>query len=93
MYNKDSMITLEALEQDIREINERNRKVELDKAWETSRPRRIFIGLATYLLISLFLIVLNVDRPFISAIIPAVGYFISTLSLGVFKSWWLRSRS
>lgn len=87
------MSALENLEKEIELIKARNRRVEADKAWETSWTRRVFIGLSTYLLIAIFLMIIKVERPFTSAVIPAVAYLISTLSLGVLKSWWLKNRS
>lgn len=89
MLQYASMATLEELEGEIDRIKERNKRVEGDKAWETSWARRIFIGISTYILIAIFLIIIHVDKPFVSAIIPAIAYLISTLSLGVLKSWWL----
>jgi hypothetical protein len=86
------MKSLQVLETEIARINERNKRVEMDKAWETSVTRRVFISISTYLLISVFMMALGVEKPFISAIIPAVAYLISTLSLGVVKSWWMRKQ-
>lgn len=87
------MPTVETLEKEINKINERNIRVEADKAWETSRTRRIFIGISTYFLISIFLIIIKAEKPFLSAIIPAVAYVISTLSLGLLRSWWLKRQN
>jgi len=81
---------MEKLEEEVNKIKERNRRVEADKTWETSWTRRIFIGISTYLLISIFLVIIKAEKPFISAIIPAVAYLISTLSLGLLRSWWLK---
>jgi len=86
------MSSLVHLEQEIAKIKERNRRVESDKAWETSWARRVFISISTYLLVTIFLMVLGVERPFVSAIIPAVAYLISTLSLSILNSWWIGSR-
>jgi len=86
------MTSLQKLEKEIEDIQARNRRVEVDKAWETSVARRVFIGISTYILITLFMIIIGMDRPFVSAIIPAVAYLISTFSLGVLKSWWLKRR-
>ena len=36
------------LEKEIKEIKERNKRVETDKAWETSWTRKICIALLTY---------------------------------------------
>lgn len=86
------MSTLKNLETEIDAIKARNRKVEADKAWETSGTRRLFIAASTYILITIFMIALEVEKPFTAAIIPAVAYLISTLSLGALKKWWLRKR-
>lgn len=80
------------LAKEVEKIKERNRRVEADKSWETSWARRIFIGVSTYILIAIFLIIIRVERPLESAIIPAIAYLISTLTLGVLKSWWLKNR-
>jgi hypothetical protein len=86
------MSSIENLTQEIDKIKERNKRVESDKAWEVSLTRRIFIAISTYVLISIFLIIIKVDKPFVSAIIPAVAYLVSTFSLGIIKSWWLKNK-
>ena len=86
------MTSTEDLAEEVEKIKGRNRRVEADKAWEISWTRRIFIGASTYVLIAIFLIIIRVERPFQSAIIPAIAYLISTLTLGVLKSWWLKNR-
>ena len=84
------MTSLLELEHVLKGIQARNRKVELDKEWETRIVRRIFISVSTYVLMVIFMSALGVDKPYISAIIPAVAYLISTLSLGVLKEMWLK---
>ncbi|OGG24413.1 hypothetical protein A3A79_04480 [Candidatus Gottesmanbacteria bacterium RIFCSPLOWO2_01_FULL_43_11b] len=86
------MTNLGELEKEIESIKARNHRVEADKAWETSWTRRIFIGVSTYLLIAIFLIIIKAEHPFETAIIPSVAYIISTLSLGLLKSRWLKKR-
>jgi len=86
------MSSIEKLEKEIQKIKERNRRVEGDKAWETSWTRRTFIAISTYILVSILFIVIKVDKPFLSAIIPALAYLLSTFSLGVLKSHWLQRR-
>jgi polyferredoxin len=86
------MASIEYLEKEIQKIKERNKRVESDKAWETSWTRRIFVAASTYILISIFLVIIKVEKPFLSAIIPALAYLVSTFSLGVVKSWWLGKR-
>lgn len=47
------------LEKRISSIEKRNKKVELDKKWETSLFRKISIALITYIFMSLFFISIN----------------------------------
>jgi hypothetical protein len=84
---------IEKLKKEIEAIKERNRRVEKDKAWETSLIRKIFIAVSTYLLILLLMLSLKVEKPFLSSVIPAVAYLISTASLNVIKKWWLQKTS
>ena len=75
----------------LKEIKERNRKVETDKAWETSYTRKILLMTFTYLAIGIYLQVINVPSPWLNAIVPAVAFMLSTLTLPFFKKIWLRS--
>ncbi len=74
----------------LEQIEERNRRVEADKAWETSKTRRIFIATITYTIATLFMWRIGVSDPMINALVPTGGYLLSTLSLSVVKSWWLK---
>ncbi len=78
------------LEKRVKLIEERNKKVETDKAWETSWTRRLLIVGFTYVFIGLVLSSMKVDRPWINAIIPAIGFLLSTLSLPFLKSYWVK---
>jgi len=81
---------MENIEQRLQKIEERNSKVEIDKAWETSFSRRFLLALFTYLAISLYLFAIDVSSPWINAIVPAIGFLISTLTMPFFKRVWLR---
>lgn len=84
------MEVIKQLEQRIIEIEKRNRKVEQDKAWEISILRRLLLILFTYLTIGIYMkFVLNTD-PWLNAIIPSLGFFLSTLSLPLFRKFWER---
>jgi len=78
------------LEKRITAIEERNQKVELDKTWETSWFRRILLIIFTYIAIGLYLKAINVPSPWLNAIVPSVGFLLSTLTLHLFKSTWLK---
>lgn len=79
-----------SLEDRIAAIEERNQRVALDKAWETSKARLASITLVTYLCISAVLIGLEVDRPWLSALIPTLGFVLSVQSLPLLKRYWIK---
>lgn len=82
------MEKLAELEKRIEAIEFRNKKVESDKAWDTSWTRKILVALFTYLSIALyFQYILEID-PWLNAIVPTVGFLLSTLSLSFFKNLW-----
>jgi len=73
-------------------IEQRNMKVENDKAWETSFVRKLSILIITYFCVALFLYIIEVENFYISALIPTMGYYLSTLSLPIVKNIWLGLR-
>jgi len=74
----------------IREIQERNNRVEIDKAWETSKTRRTIIALMTYVVAAVFMYHVGIADPFLNALVPTGGYIFSTLSMSFIKKWWVR---
>jgi polyferredoxin len=76
---------------EINKIKERNKRVELDKAWETSWTRKIIIVILTYLVIVVFFYFAGLPKPFANSIVPALAFVLSNLSLPVFKKIWARS--
>lgn len=80
------------LERALEVIKNRNRKVEVDKAWEISLTRRSIVAILTYITIVLFFFVAGLPKPFINSIVPTTGFVLSTLSLSLFKKIWLKNR-
>ncbi len=76
--------------QSIQDILERNSRVELDKAWETSKTRRAVIAAITYAVAALFMYRIGVEDFWLNACIPTGGYVLSTLSLPWIKRHWLK---
>jgi hypothetical protein len=72
------------------DIHARNARVEADKAWETSWTRRLSIALATYITIMFYLTLLGMDRVYLHALVPVVGYLLSTVTLPVLKKYWMK---
>lgn len=70
-------------------IEARNKRVEFDKKWEGSYFRRFLIVLFTYISIGLYMWVIGVDEPLLNAVIPSLGFTLSTLTLPIFKKWWI----
>ncbi len=70
-------------------IEQRNARVEADKAWETSKTRRGIIALGTYVIIGGYLSFLGVSNAWLHALVPPVAYLISTLTLPIIKRAWL----
>jgi len=84
------MASLAQLEKEIKEIKARNQRVETDKNWETSFLRRGLLVLFTYLAIGFYLQAIQIQNPWLNAIVPAVGFLLSTLTLPFFKRVWLK---
>jgi hypothetical protein len=84
------MVTLQSLKKELDAIKARNTRVEADKAWETSKTRRGLLMLFTYLAVGIYLSAINIPHPWLSAIVPAVGFLLSTLTIIFFKKLWLR---
>lgn len=85
------MTTLKSLQKEIDGIKLRNKKVESDKAWETSWTRKFTILLLTYIVVSIFFLSMNLENPFINAIVPSLGFLISTMTVPFVKRWWVGS--
>ena len=77
------------LEKELASIKERNKKVEADKAWEISITRRGIIAVFTYVALGIFLNQINAPNPWLTAIVPAAAYVLSTMTLPFVKKWWV----
>ena len=79
----------EELQNEIIKIKERNKKVELDKKWETSWTRKICICILTYIVVVIYsYIVRNYDNILLSSLVPVIGFTLSTLSLRYIRKIW-----
>lgn len=77
------------IEQKIKNIEERNKRVELDKKWETCWTRKICIMILTYIVVIIYsYIVRNYDNIFLSSLVPVIGFTLSTLSLKLVRKIW-----
>jgi len=83
------MASLKQLERDIAAITQRNKRVEADKAWETSWSRKLVILVLTYLAIAAYFYAVGLPNPLVNSVVPAVAFVISTMTLPYFKEIWL----
>lgn len=80
---------IEELEKRIKDIEERNKRVEKDKAWETSLLRKILIIILTYIFAVLYFKIADTTNPFFGAVVPCVGFFLSTQTINIIKKKWI----
>lgn len=77
------------LENRITNIEKRNKRVELDKKWETSFTRRICIMVLTYIIVVLYSFLIRYNNNLLlSSLVPVIGYILSTLSLKLIRKIW-----
>lgn len=70
------------LEERIKKIEERNKRVELDKSWETSWTRKICIIILTYIIVITYsYLIREYNYVLLTSLVPVVGFTLSTLSL------------
>lgn len=82
----------ETIEQRIQNIEERNKRVELDKAWEGSFVRIFSVSLMTYFIAVFALYVIHAPNAWLNAFIPVIGFILSTQSLPFIKKLWIKNK-
>jgi hypothetical protein len=81
------------LQQRIERLEARNQRVEADKAWETSWMRRLSIMALTYIVVCFYLHFVVHINPWINALVPVIGFFLSTLTISLLKKQWISKRT
>lgn len=86
-------VNMEELIKEIEQIKQRNHRVELDKAWETSITRKLCICILTYLVVLLYSYMIDkVSNIYLSSVVPVIGFLLSTLSLRLVRKIWEKRR-
>jgi uncharacterized protein (DUF983 family) len=81
-----------SLESRVDAIEKRNRRVEQDKSWEGSFVRRILILILTYIVVAVYMwLIIKID-PWINALVPAIGFLLSTLTMDWLKQKWIQNK-
>ncbi|MCX6718944.1 MAG: hypothetical protein NTZ38_01025 [Candidatus Taylorbacteria bacterium] len=86
------MNDLDEIKNELSAIKGRNVRVASDKAWEVSWTRRISIMILTYVIASIWLLVIKENHIYLKAVVPTLGYLLSTLSIPVIKKIWLSAK-
>lgn len=77
---------LKDLEKEIENIKERNKKVELDKTWETSWTRKICIMILTYIVVIIYsYLIRKYDNILLSSLVPVIRIYIIYIILKIYK--------
>ena len=77
------------IEQELENIKKRNKRVELDKSWETSWTRKICIMILTYVIVVIYsYLIKQYDNILLSSLVPVIGFALSTLSLKYIRKVW-----
>ena len=77
---------LKELDQEIKIIKQRNKRVELDKKWETSATRKICICVLTYIVVVIYsYIVRNYDNIFLSSLVPVIRIHVIYFIFKIYK--------
>lgn len=80
---------MEELKKEIEEIKLRNKRVELDKRWETSNTRKICIAVLTYAVVVTYTYFISkISNIWLSSLVPVMGFGLSTLSLNAIRKLW-----
>lgn len=80
-------------EEEINNIKKRNKRVELDKKWETSFTRKICIAVLTYVVVVIYsFIITKYSNIWLSSLVPVIGFTLSTLSLKIIRKVWEKNQ-
>lgn len=84
------MNNIDKLIKEVESLKLRNKKVEMHKAWEISLLRKFILLVLTYIIAGFTLQQIGNPAPWTNALIPSIGFFLSTLTLPFLRSLWER---
>ena len=80
------------IQQRLEFVEQRNTRVEAEKAWEASWYRRLLIMAFTYLIVFTYNAAIGVKAPWFTAVVPTTGFLLSTLTFRWIKRRWIGRR-
>lgn len=89
----DMIERLNNLQHEVNKLKKRNFEKDRGKEFESSYTRVLFLMAVTYwTLFGYMALIIQSPNPFLDAIVPTVGFNISTWSLPYVKEWWIQAR-
>jgi len=86
------MASIDELAVRVEALEQRNQRVETEKAWETSTARRVLLAAVTFVALAAYFWAIGVERPLINAVVPTAGFMLSTLTMPIARRAWLARR-
>ena len=84
---------LKEIELEINKLKERNKKVELDKEWESSWLRKFIVAFSTYIIVVIYSVFVNRDgNIYLNCLVPVIGFVLSTMSVNFIKKIWIKQK-
>lgn len=84
---------IKKIEKEVEDIKSRNKRVEADKAWETSIIRKVCICILTYIIVVLYTYITSkITNIWLSSLVPVIGFTLSTLSLKFIRKIWEKNK-
>lgn len=80
---------MDQLQEALLTIQERNARVETEKAWEVSWVRRLSITVVTFVITFAYMKLTKQEPLWLGSFVPAFGYLISTFSIPYMKEFWV----
>jgi len=87
------MSSIEELAARVAALEQRNHRVETEKAWETSAARRITLAVLTFAALAAYLWAIGLERPLLHAVVPTAGFMLSTLTMPLARRAWLARKA
>ena len=79
---------MRAAESVLKKVLSRNKKVDKEVLWKNSYTHRISVSILIYVISVCCFYFTSVSEIFIIALIPSLGYFISTIKLKIIRNIW-----
>ncbi len=78
-----------SLKKELDTLHDDIRTLKIQQDWNTSVLKHGLVIFMNYLIMLILMYILNIESPFISALLPTLGYAITSISLNSIKKYWI----